>query len=134
MILPDPPMLGDVAHVLAGDIGNTAEAYAHAYYDVAGYRGVTVNPLMGEDSIRPFLMRSGRRVLVPISIAWGTGLAEAVIGWTYRLSLEHPPGMIGILIEASRVATLGVIARGQVAELRSVAPGASDAGDGDGKR
>jgi len=38
-----------------GDIGNTAEFYARAIFDVYGADWTTVNPYMGYDSIRPFL-------------------------------------------------------------------------------
>jgi orotidine 5'-phosphate decarboxylase subfamily 2 len=47
-----------------GDIGNTAEAYARALFDVYGADAVTVNPLMGEDSVRPWLARQGRGVFL----------------------------------------------------------------------
>jgi orotidine 5'-phosphate decarboxylase subfamily 2 len=47
-----------------GDIGNTAEAYARALFDVYGADAVTVNPLMGEDSVRPWLAREGRGVFL----------------------------------------------------------------------
>jgi orotidine-5'-phosphate decarboxylase len=43
-----------------GDIGNTAEAYAREAFDRYGADAVTVNPYMGEDSIRPFLARPDR--------------------------------------------------------------------------
>ena len=39
----------------AGDIGNTAEHYAHMAYCQLGVDAVTVNPLMGTDAIDPFL-------------------------------------------------------------------------------
>ena len=42
-----------------GDIGNTAEAYAREAFDRYGADAVTVNPYMGEDSVRPFLKRRG---------------------------------------------------------------------------
>jgi orotidine-5'-phosphate decarboxylase len=42
------------------DIGNTAEAYAREAFDRYGADAVTVNPYMGEDSIRPFLARPDR--------------------------------------------------------------------------
>ena len=42
------------------DIGNTAEAYAREAFDRYGADAVTVNPYMGEDSIRPFLVRPDR--------------------------------------------------------------------------
>src|SRR6202041_1729251 len=40
-----------------GDIGNTAEASAREAFDRYGADAVTVNPYMGEDSVRPFLVR-----------------------------------------------------------------------------
>jgi orotidine-5'-phosphate decarboxylase len=42
------------------DIGNTAEAYAAEAFDRYGADAVTVNPYMGEDSVRPFLARKDR--------------------------------------------------------------------------
>jgi orotidine-5'-phosphate decarboxylase len=42
------------------DIDNTAEAYAREAFDRYGADAVTVNPYMGEDSVRPFLARPDR--------------------------------------------------------------------------
>jgi len=47
-----------------GDIGNTAEAYAREAFDRYGADAVTVNPYMGEDSVRPFLARPDRGALL----------------------------------------------------------------------
>jgi orotidine-5'-phosphate decarboxylase len=47
-----------------GDIGNTAEAYAKEAFDRYGADGVTVNPYMGEDSVRPFLERADKGALI----------------------------------------------------------------------
>ena len=47
-----------------GDIGNTAEAYAREAFDRYGADAVTVNPKIGEDSVRPFLARKDRGALV----------------------------------------------------------------------
>jgi orotidine-5'-phosphate decarboxylase len=47
-----------------GDIGNTAEAYAREAFDRYGADAVTVNPYMGEDSVRPFLAREDRGALI----------------------------------------------------------------------
>src|ERR1700733_13529897 len=47
-----------------GDIGNTAEAYAREAFDRYGADAVTVNPYMGEDSVRPFLARKDRGTLL----------------------------------------------------------------------
>jgi orotidine-5'-phosphate decarboxylase len=46
------------------DIGNTAEAYAREAYDRYGADSVTVNPYMGDDSMRPFLARPDRGAIV----------------------------------------------------------------------
>jgi len=47
-----------------GDIGNTAAAYAAEAFDRYGADAVTVNPYMGEDSVRPFLARPERGAAV----------------------------------------------------------------------
>jgi orotidine-5'-phosphate decarboxylase len=46
------------------DIGNTAEAYARESFDRYAADAATVNPYMGEDSMRPFLARADRGVLL----------------------------------------------------------------------
>ncbi|HXA27142.1 MAG TPA: orotidine-5'-phosphate decarboxylase [Candidatus Angelobacter sp.] len=43
-----------------GDIGSTAEAYARALFDVLGADAVTVNPLMGGDTVEPWLRYAER--------------------------------------------------------------------------
>lgn len=47
-----------------GDMDNTAEAYATAYFDTWGFDAVTVNPYLGEDSLAPFMRRPERGVIV----------------------------------------------------------------------
>lgn len=46
------------------DIGNTAAAYASEAFDRYGADAVTVNPYMGEDSVRPFLARPDRGAIL----------------------------------------------------------------------
>ncbi len=48
-----------------GDIGNTAEMYARAFFDKLKFDAATVNPYMGSDSVAPFLRnpRKGAFVL-----------------------------------------------------------------------
>ncbi len=46
------------------DIGNTAEAYAREAFDRYDADAVTVNPYMGEDSVRPFLARADRGAIL----------------------------------------------------------------------
>jgi orotidine-5'-phosphate decarboxylase len=46
------------------DIGNTAEAYVREAFDRYEADAVTVNPYMGEDSVRPFLARADRGAIL----------------------------------------------------------------------
>jgi uridine monophosphate synthetase len=96
-----------------GDIGSTAEAYAHAAYEVWGADALTVNPYLGADSVAPFTAHDDRGVFLlchtsnPGAIdlqtlpcperslyeivaekaaAWGTGL---VVGATYPKALAR---------------------------------------------
>ena len=52
VIPSDVPVLLDVKR---GDIGSTAAAYAEACYDHVGADAVTLSPLMGWDSVSPFV-------------------------------------------------------------------------------
>jgi orotidine-5'-phosphate decarboxylase len=47
-----------------GDIGPTAEQYAHEAFERYAAHAVTVNPYLGTDSVEPFLRREGRGVFV----------------------------------------------------------------------
>ena len=47
-----------------GDIGPTAERYAHEAFVRYGADAVTVNPYLGTDSLEPFLAHTGKGVIV----------------------------------------------------------------------
>ncbi len=47
-----------------GDVAHTALAYAREAFDRYGADAVTVNPYMGEDSVRPFLARPDRGAIL----------------------------------------------------------------------
>ena len=91
-----------------GDIGSTAEAYAHALVDDAGPLGAhaaTVNPYLGPESLQPFALRchqgKGLFVLVrtsnPGSAAWQcgepAGIAHHVADWIAQQN--HACGDLG---------------------------------------
>ena len=50
-----PPEIPVIADAKRGDIGSTAEAYARAIFEYFRCDAVTLNPLLGEDSLSPFL-------------------------------------------------------------------------------
>lgn len=50
-----PDDIFTIADAKRGDIGNTGELYAKAYFESYAFDAITVSPYMGEDSVRPFL-------------------------------------------------------------------------------
>ncbi len=60
-VAPGVVLIGDAKR---GDIGNTAEAYARAMFDVWGFDATTVNPYGGQDAVQPFLDYRDRGVIV----------------------------------------------------------------------
>jgi orotidine-5'-phosphate decarboxylase len=53
-----------IADAKRGDIGNTAEQYAKAFFQQMNFDAITVAPYMGEDSVRPFLEHTGKWAIV----------------------------------------------------------------------
>ncbi len=51
-----------LADAKRGDIGSTAGQYAEAYFRVFGCDAITLNPLMGLDTLRPFLDQEEKAV------------------------------------------------------------------------
>jgi len=103
-----------------GDIGSTAEAYAHACLDDSGPLGadaVTLSPYLGAESMAPFLKRleAGKGVFVlvrtsnPGSGAWQGTDAEAIAAkvgaWiaaeNAKRAASFPYGPVGAVIAAT---------------------------------
>lgn len=55
------PVIGDAKR---GDVGPTADRYAHALFKIFGCDATTVTPYQGEDAVRPFLTYRDRLVFV----------------------------------------------------------------------
>lgn len=57
-----------IADAKRGDIGNTSEMYASAFFDETSsqmsFDSITVAPYMGEDSVKPFLKFDGKWVIL----------------------------------------------------------------------
>ena len=49
------PNLFTIADAKRGDIGNTSDKYAQAFFKHMKFDSITVSPYMGNDSIEPFL-------------------------------------------------------------------------------
>lgn len=70
-----------LADAKRGDIGSTAEAYASSIFGAMRAHAVTVNPLMGEDAVLPF-------------VEWSGGVEPLV----YLLALTSNPGAQDFLL------------------------------------
>jgi orotidine-5'-phosphate decarboxylase len=53
-----------IADAKSGDIGNTSDQYAKAFFETLPFDSVTVAPYMGEDSVKPFLQYEGKWAIV----------------------------------------------------------------------
>jgi orotidine-5'-phosphate decarboxylase len=53
-----------IADAKRGDIGNTSEQYAKAFFETLPFDAITVAPYMGEDSVKPFLQVKGKWAIV----------------------------------------------------------------------
>jgi orotidine-5'-phosphate decarboxylase len=52
-----PQDIFTIADAKRGDIGNTSALYARAFFEQMNFDSITVAPYMGEDSVKPFLMK-----------------------------------------------------------------------------
>lgn len=59
-----PKDIFSIADAKRGDIGNTAEQYAHTFFKTYPFDSVTVAPYMGKDSVQPFLQFDGHWAIV----------------------------------------------------------------------
>jgi orotidine-5'-phosphate decarboxylase len=53
-----------IADAKRGDIGNTSDQYAKAFFEILPFDAITVAPYMGEDSVKPFLQHEGKWAIV----------------------------------------------------------------------
>jgi orotidine-5'-phosphate decarboxylase len=58
------PEIFVIADAKRGDIGNTSNLYARAFFDKLDFDAVTVAPYMGEDSVKPFMTYLGKWVIL----------------------------------------------------------------------
>jgi len=59
-----PPETFNIADAKRGDIGNTSDRYARAFFHELNFDSVTVAPYMGRDSVEPFLSHQGKWAIV----------------------------------------------------------------------
>ncbi|WP_340113374.1 orotidine-5'-phosphate decarboxylase [Maribellus mangrovi] len=69
------PNIFIIADAKRGDIGNTSNLYARAFFDKQKYDAVTVAPYMGEDSVKPFMTYPEKWVIL-LALTSNQGAAD----------------------------------------------------------
>ena len=59
-----PNEIFSIADAKRGDIGNTSEMYARAFFEQMNFDSITVTPYMGKDSVTPFLKFKDRWIIL----------------------------------------------------------------------
>jgi len=88
-----------IADAKRGDIGNTAKAYAKAFFEVLNFDAITLSPYMGAETIEPYLAYDGKMAIVlaltsnkgAFDFQWnansqGPHLVEKVVAKTQQLA------------------------------------------------
>jgi len=70
-----PQDIFTIADAKRGDIGNTSELYARTFFDYYHFDSVTVAPYMGEDSVKPFLIKPDKWVIL-LALTSNPGAAD----------------------------------------------------------
>ncbi|GCD77275.1 orotidine 5'-phosphate decarboxylase [Thermaurantimonas aggregans] len=63
-----------IADAKRGDIGNTAERYAKAFYDEMPFDAITLSPYMGIDTVAPFIRRG--KFAIVLALTSNTGASD----------------------------------------------------------
>jgi orotidine-5'-phosphate decarboxylase len=109
-----------IADAKRGDIGNTSELYARAFFEEMSFDAITVAPYMGRDSVVPFLQFPDKWVFL-LALTSNIGAEdfqmqkigdELLYEKVLRTSLEWAkgqPGHLGFVTGATRPAHLSAI-------------------------
>ena len=112
--IPDEiPVLLDAKR---GDVGNSAEFYARAVFDVLGADAVTVNPYLGGDAVEPFLAHEDRHTFVlcrtsnagagelqdrALAASGGGGSGPLYLAVAERANAWNTRGNVGLVVGAT---------------------------------
>jgi orotidine-5'-phosphate decarboxylase len=125
LITEIPPRLPVILDAKFNDVGHTAAAYARAAFETLGVDGVTANPYLGIDALRPFLAQEEHGVFVlartsnpsapdlqdrPVD---GRPLYETAAKLAVQWDAENP-GACGLVV--------GATYPDELARLREIAP------------
>lgn len=117
--IPDGKII--VADVKRGDISSTAEHYAKAYFETFDVDAITINPMMGFESLQPFLDYPGKGVYtLALTSNPGAqdflmkpfeGFQSMAIYIAHRLARlqENHATRLGMVVGATKAGTMGSV-------------------------
>ena len=103
-----------------GDIGTTAERYAEAMYAWLDADAATVNPMMGRDSVEPWLAHAERLTFFLVLTSNPGASDFLLVDGLYRRiarqlvewgALAQAPGSVGFVVGATRTDRIGEVRR-----------------------
>ena len=96
-----PENIFTIADAKRGDIGNTSELYARTFFDYLSFDSVTVAPYMGEDSVKPFLIKEGKWVIL-LALTSNPGSADFQLLQTDNGSADYSRCLFENVLETSK--------------------------------
>ncbi len=112
-----------IADAKRGDIGNTADRYAKAFFSTMDFDAVTIAPYMGADSVLPFLAYEGKWAIVlaltsnPSAVQFQTAQKDGKP--LYRAVIED---MMSISTPDNMMFVVGATKADRLSEIRSFCP------------
>ncbi|MCW3786554.1 orotidine-5'-phosphate decarboxylase [Plebeiibacterium sediminum] len=112
-----------IADAKRGDIGNTSNMYAKAFFDAMDFDSVTVAPYMGEDSVKPFMTYVDKWVIL-LALTSNKGAAD------FQYMTENDEKLFEKVIKTSKewgteenlMYVVGATKAEKLKEIRSIIP------------
>ncbi len=112
-----------IADAKRGDIGNTSNMYAKAFFDTMDFDSVTVAPYMGEDSVKPFMTYVDKWVIL-LALTSNKGAAD------FQYMTENDEKLFEKVIKTSKewgteenlMYVVGATKAKKLKEIRSIIP------------
>lgn len=112
-----------IADAKRGDIGNTSDRYARAFFRELNFDSVTVAPYMGRDSVEPFLTHPGKWAII-LALTSNQGAAD------FQLTLSEGESLFERVLRTSSewgnadntMYVVGATRAEQLAGIRKIVP------------
>ena len=117
------PELFTIADAKRGDIGNTSNKYAKAFFETLSFDSITVSPYMGNDSVEPFLKYKNKHTIL-LGLTSNNGSAD------FQLFSNNSNALYKEVIERSKewegsdnlMYVIGATKSDYIKEIRAIVP------------